>query len=158
MGIYQTIILGVVSGILTTCTLFVFSKFITLWLIPRYQEWRYQGADVNGTWVADLIQSEPAIRTKHSLSIRQHAHKLSGSLHFEFESESKSFTTDFEVSGEYWEGYFILVFKSVDRKLFSRASSVMKLIDGGNGMAGHFSFRNVDLDSVSTVPLILTRS
>lgn len=159
MEITQTIVLGVLSGILTTFLLFILSKFVTHWLIPRYQEWRYQGADVNGTWIADYTEDTPEkVRTKYSLNLQQHAHKLKGTLHFEFESDKKSFTTVFDVTGEYWEGYFTITFKSIDRKRFSRASMVMKLIEGGSAMAGHFSFRNVVEDSVNTVPLALVRS
>ena len=54
MSNFETIILGVVTGIITTVILFLLNKLITLWLLPLYQEWRYQGADVAGTWVADL--------------------------------------------------------------------------------------------------------
>lgn len=159
MNIVETIIIGVITGILTTVIIFLASKLITLWLIPRYQEWRYQGADVAGTWIADFgDQNDTSVRTKYSLNLVQRAHKLSGALHFEFENSQKNFTSDFHVEGEYWEGYFTITFKSIDRKLFSRATMVMKLIDGGGAMSGHFSFRDVVNDSVSTVPLVLTRS
>lgn len=159
MEIVETVILGVVSGIATTFTLFLASKFVTLWLIPQYQEWRYQGADISGTWIAD-IKEETGIpmRAKYSLNLIQHAHTLKGTLHFEFESEQNTFSTDFEASGEYWEGYFSIMFKSIDRKRFSRASMIMKLTNGGTSMQGHFSFRNVNVDNVSTVPLMLIRS
>ena len=159
MNIAETIILGIVTGILTSFLIFLGSKLTTLWLIPRYQEWRYQGADIAGTWVADLgDETDSSLRTKYSLKLIQRAHNLSGTLHFEFENSQKNFTSDFYVNGEYWEGYFTITFKSVDRKLFSRATMVMKLIDGGGGMRGHFSFRDVVNDSVSTVPLVLIRS
>ena len=68
MDITQTIVLGVVSGILTTFLLFVLSRFVTHWLIPRYQEWRYQGADVNGTWVADYTEVAPERSTNKALT------------------------------------------------------------------------------------------
>ncbi|MCK2150160.1 hypothetical protein MYE70_13945 [Marinobacter alexandrii] len=159
MDIYETIFLSVVAGVLTAFILFVLSKFVTLWLVPQYQIWRYQGADVNGIWVADLSEDNPEkVRTKYSLNLKQRAHDLKGTLHFEFESDAKSFTSDFEASGEYWEGYFTITFKSVDRKRFSRASMVMKLVEGGGAMVGHFSFRNVVSDTVNTVPLALIRS
>lgn len=159
MSIFETIILGVITGIITAVILFLLNKLITLWLIPLYQEWRYQGADVAGTWFADLNdQTDATVRTKYSLNLIQKAHTLSGTLHFEFKSEQKNFATDFYVTGEYWEGYFTMTFKSADHKRFSRASMVMKLVDGGGAMAGHFSFRNVAEDSVNTIPLALLRS
>ncbi|APE00821.1 hypothetical protein BM526_02475 [Alteromonas mediterranea] len=159
MSNFETIILGVVTGIITTVILFLLNKLITLWLLPLYQEWRYQGADVAGTWIADLNdQKDTTVKTKYSLNIIQKAHTLSGTLHFEFKSEQKNFATDFYVIGEYWEGYFTMTFKSVDRRRFSRASMVMKLVDGGGAMVGHFSFRNVVEDSVNTVALALVRS
>ena len=66
--------------------------------MPLYQEWRYQGADVAGTWVADLNdQIDTTVRAKYSLNIIQ-KHTLSGTLHFEFKSEQKNFATDFYVT------------------------------------------------------------
>lgn len=160
MGVAINIFIGVISGVITAVLLALANKIFWKSFVPWFQEVRYQGADVSGTWIHDFESSVPEekLQTKFSLSLQQSAHTLQGSLHFEFKNDIRNFAIDFEVSGEYWEGYFMLTCKSKDRKKFSRASMLMKLVQGGSGMQGHFTFRNVIQDAAETVPLLLLRN
>jgi len=157
LSIFQTVLLGIVSGIATTFILWLVSKMFILWFIPSYQAWRYHGADVSGNWKSDNTYDDGS-RVKVSMQLVQHAHTLKGSVFFEIESEHKNVSSNFLVSGEYWEGYFTITLKSIDRKMFSNGALVMKLAEGGCLMVGHFTFRNVVKDEVESEPLILNRS
>ncbi|MFT5757351.1 MAG: hypothetical protein ACI9LM_002080 [Alteromonadaceae bacterium] len=128
-----------------------------LWFIPSYQSWRYEGADVSGAWNSDNTYDDGS-RIKVSMQLTQHAHILEGSLFYEIESESKCISSNFLVKGDYWEGYFTITLKSINRKMFSNAALVMKLTDGGGAMIGQFTFRNVVRDEVGSEPLKLFRS
>jgi len=160
MEVTINIFLGVISGVITTVLLALAHKLFWKSFVPWFQEVRYQGADVSGTWTHDFESdgTQELLRTKFSLSLQQSAHNLSGSLHFEFKNNIKNFSVDFDVYGEYWEGYFMLTCKSKDRKIFSRASMLMKLVQGGSSMQGHFTFRNVTQDVPDTIPLLLLRN
>jgi len=147
MNIDQNILMGVVTGVLTAVLLFLVKEFWSKTLIPLYQKVKYQGADVSGSWFAEFPSDDGSV-SKFSLTLNQNAHNITGSMHFVFTSSEKNYTIDYNLSGEYWEGYLQLNCRSKDRKRYSHASSFLKLINGGTGLLGSFSFRNVMTDNV----------
>ncbi|WP_144777394.1 hypothetical protein [Marinobacter maritimus] len=163
---------GVVAGIFTAMLIFSAKGLWLRVIAPWYAALRYQGADIAGSWYAkvkelptdfnpdtqDADEVEGIGSSTFSLILRQSAHRISGSLQFSFEGTDRRFNLDYDVEGEYWEGYIALYCKSKDKKMFSQAYFFMKLISNGLGLYGSFSFRNAATDQVQTVSLRLDRN
>jgi len=158
MGTQESIFIGVISGILTAILIYAVSWLWVKVLTPKYQNFRYQGADISGSWFAEYNDEGNKVRSTFSAVLTQNAHKVTGSLQFSFVSPDRKFSIDYNVSGEYWEGYLNLMCRSKDRKVFSHASMFLKLINGGTGLLGQFCFRNAFEDKVENMVLGLDRS
>lgn len=156
MNAQESIILGVLSGVLTSALIFMVSQLWINTFVPWYQSLRYQGADISGSWFAEF--SDEKSKSSFSAVLIQQAHNITGTLHFTFTSAERKFSVDYNLTGEYWEGYLNLMCRSKDRKVFSHATTFLKLINNGSGLLGQFCFRNAYEDKVTNVPLGLDRS
>ncbi len=150
--------LGVISGILTACALFLIKEFWLKILVPWYRSFRYQGADISGGWFAEYTEENTGVKSTYSVVIQQNAHRITGSMQCSFVSPERKFNIDYNLSGEYWEGYLNLACRSKDRKIYSHASMFLKLVNGGSGLLGQFCYRNVFEDKVNNFHLGLDRN
>lgn len=157
MNTQESIILGVISGVLTSALIFVVRWWWINFLTPWYQSFRYQGADISGSWFAEFTDTELNIKSTYSAVFKQSAHTITGSLQFSYVSPERKFSIDYNLSGEYWEGYLNLMCRSKDRKVYSHAAMFLKLINGGAGLLGQFCFRDAFGDKVDSMPLWLDR-
>jgi len=91
--------------------------------------------------------------------LQQNVHLVTGSIRFTYKSPSaQDFDIDYNVHGEYWEGYLNLICRSKNRKSYAHASAFLKPINNGAGLEGQFCFRHAVNDKVDSFPLILIRS
>ncbi|AUJ72418.1 hypothetical protein [Pseudoalteromonas sp. NC201] len=155
---FETILLGVAAGILTTMTIFIAKGIWLKIILPSYQSARYQGADISGSWEKDYENKQKGTLSSFSFVIKQNAHDVSGSLYFVHKSPEKNFSVDYELIGEYWEGYLTLSCRSKDRRVFSQGAIFLKLTNNGKAFNGYFSFRNSSDDIVSSNKLELKRN
>jgi hypothetical protein len=155
---YQSIILGVVAGIITAVALFLLKELWLKSLFPLYQKHRYQGADISGSWTKEYEDSEKKSKSTFSLVLTQKAHKVTGSMYFTNTSPERKINNDYTLTGEYWEGYLTLNARSKDRKVFSNGSMFLKLTGNGKNLDGYFAFRNSFEDVVSSSGLKLNRN
>ena len=157
------IVIGVVAGIFTAAIIFAAKGVWVNLIAPWYISLRYKGADISGSWYAKIDQRElptgapenasrddPGVSI-FSLVLKQRAHQINGSMQFSFDGKRKKFNIDYDVSGEYWEGYLALYCKSKNRKVFSQGMMFLKLINNGACLLGSFSFRNAITDKVEHV-------
>lgn len=154
----ESIVLGVISGVLTATMIYLAKEFWLKILLPWYQGFRYQGADISGSWFAEYNDNSEGIKSTYSVSLKQSAHKVTGSMQFSFVSEDRKFNINYNLSGEYWEGYLNLTCRSKDRKMYSHGSMFLKLINNGSGLLGQFNFRHAYEDKVVTFPLGIDRN
>ncbi|WP_331352664.1 hypothetical protein [Cellvibrio sp. UBA7671] len=165
------IITGVVAGIFTAILIFGATELWKKTISPWYTALRYQGADISGSWHAKIneikaieqngaetAQNQVIGVSTFSVLLKQKAHYVTGTMQFSYDGESKEFNIDYEISGEYWEGYLCLYCKSRNKRAFSQASMFMKLINNGTGLLGSFAFRNAITDQVQTVWLGIDRN
>jgi len=143
-----TIVLGVVSGILTTAFLYMLSRFFTVVLLPWYQRVKYEGVDLNGTWTGKVIDSDEIV-FPFRLILDQNAHELTGTATLD---KSKAMdgdpATTYSLSGNAWEGYVTLNYKSVDKTRLSFATSLLRVVRGGRKLEGYFIFRDLRHDEI----------
>jgi hypothetical protein len=158
MSSYQSIILGVVAGIITAISLFLLKELWLKSLLPLYQKCRYQGADVSGAWTKEYEDDNKESKSTFSIVLTQNSHKVTGSMYFTNFSPERKICNDYTLTGEYWEGYLTLNARSKDRKVFSNGSMFLKLTGNGKCLDGYFAFRNSFDDVVTSKALKLDRN
>ncbi len=157
MSPQESITLGVFSGVITAALLFLAKEFWVKIITPWYQGFRYKGADISGSWYAERNDNDAGIQASYTAVFQQSAHIVTGSMQVLYSGPDRKFTVDYQLSGEYWEGYLNLSCRSKDRKMYSHASLFLKLINGGGGLLGQYCFRNAFEDVVSHIPMGLDR-
>ncbi|EKO3372894.1 hypothetical protein RDG65_002351 [Vibrio fluvialis] len=160
MNVTETIILGVISGVLTTGLLWITATLINNTISPLIKRMLYRGADVSGVWSIKKKNPRPDGHSdvSYTLAINQSAEKVKGTFQIDYGSSDKSFVTVYDVTGEYWEGYFTFIFRSKNKKEYSQGVMLMKAIHGGQAMEGSICFRDVVQDKSVTINLLLARS
>ncbi len=174
------ILIGIVVGILTSAVLSGLKWVVFDKIVPFWQSIRYEGADLSGNWGAYFLDANSSF----TLVISQSAHKVTGTLIYqnvpgpvpndqearpegeEGENHNEApadiaderYTIEYQINGEYWEGYLNIYCRTKNRKSFANGSLFAKLISNGNGLAGQFSFRHAADDSVVSMPLTFART
>lgn len=144
------LVIGIVSGILTSWFLYFVKVLFDTKVTPYLRETKYQGVKIEGIWVGE--NTESASR----LLLEQSAHELTGSLTINFKVNAIP-VLDFNVRGYMWEGFITLNMIPKDRRITSYATALLKLHDGGYQLVGKWCFRNVQTEEVEAWPMSLAR-
>ncbi len=80
----NSLFLGIVSGIITTALLWLFSSYRKNTFIPWYEKRLYKGVNIQGVWklvddVHDIKDAEEPWGQYETLNLKQVAHRLTGS-------------------------------------------------------------------------------
>jgi hypothetical protein len=151
-----TIVLGIVSGIITTALLYLAGIVFTKIIIPWYQKIIYQGVDLNGEWKFERqLNNESEI---FRLSLVQNANSISGQLTYLRINNEETREVNYLLNGSVWEGYLTLNMKSKDRRAIAYATSLLKVERGGRELKGNHCFRNFRTDQVDSTDLLYTRA
>ena len=157
MDIPTTIILGIVSGILTSALLLLIINIFKKIIIPWYQITIYRGIDINGVWKQEIQQNKDD-KENYTLSLKQKGHILKGTLSI-FQSHKETVgEIVFEANGELLDGNVILSMKTQDIRQQGMATILAKCTGGGVKLEGSLSFLNAYKDKIHAIPISLQRS
>jgi hypothetical protein len=153
-------IVGIVTGILTTVVLFVIKTIWDTKLRPLLEELRYGGVKIDGKWEGHGKGKSDTGEwsTDMLVFLTQSAHSLGGTYVLKHQSPSNSFEIHFKIRGYIWEGYAILNFTPLDRRVTSSATALLKIAGGGINLTGQISYRNVNTEQVCSEPMTLSRA
>lgn len=147
---------GVLSGVITAALLCITTALLRRIVIPWYQEMRYQGIDLRGTW--ELNTSPDGTNANMIMTIKQSAHHLTGNARLIFNiAEKQGKDLEFEVYGSVWEGYLTLNLRSADRTRISFITMLLKVVGGGRELKGVMAARNTKDDCVDPHNISFTR-
>lgn len=158
MDYFETILLGVTAGVLTSLSLFFLKSIWISTFLPMYQAARYQGADVSGVWSSEYYDEKLKSKATFSLDLKQRAHRLDGSLFFSHKSGDEKTSVNYNIEGEYWEGCLTLKCRNTDRKGFSQGSMFLKITYNGHRLDGSFSYRSSKTGDVVNSPIYMDRN
>ncbi|MEX5404628.1 hypothetical protein VPH47_10275 [Stenotrophomonas sp. WED208] len=149
------VVLGVVTGVLTSGLLWAVKSLWTKSIEPYLSKVRYKGLDVSGPWTAIDLSETAAIR--FSMDLKQSAHTLRGTCMMELYSVDNEFKVMLDVTGDLWEGYISLTLKPEDRKISSYSVALLKVAGGGVALVGGHLFRNVNDEKVDDMIVSFVR-
>lgn len=157
MNYTENVLLGVLSGVLTSGLLFGLGTFFVKVLSPWLRSIRYQGVDVSGTYTAELVNDPGEPNSHITLTLIQSAYELSGTFHMLHKKPANAFELTFEVRGRLWDNYLSLSMVPVDRKVTSIANGLFRFIGGGVGLQGVMVIRDTFAEQVVSNQLVLRR-
>lgn len=157
MTTFESIVLGVVSGVLTSALLYAIGFVIKRHILPWYQEVIYQGVDINGVWATE-VESEN-VKAKMEMTLFQHAHALSGQTTVVQGKDLNNPTNinNLRVQGHVWEGFLTLNMQSQDRTRLSYATSLLEVLNGGLTLKGSYVYRSIQSDEIRSIELTWRR-
>lgn len=150
MSAISEIVIGTVSGVITSALIFLFIQTFKKVILPWYRSEVYRGIDIEGTWVHEFTAGEEKLFT-HRLLLRQNGHDISGESLVTKIHPTETADISQEIVGHVWEGYVILNLLPKDRKRTSYGTLMLKVNNIGRTMSGFNLFRNGVEDVVMSV-------
>ena len=149
MSVSETIILGIIAGVLTTIFIALSLAVLNSLLIPWYRKIVYPGIDISGEWNTSLQTKD--VNETAIMVIEQRADKISCIMtisihHSETDIEMKTY----KMSGQFEDSFLSLRGKNINNKHIGIDVALLQVINGGNKMIGYeawFSTIHDEIDS-----------
>lgn len=142
-GLAESIVIGVVSGVITAVAVAAFLLFVRKVTVPWYQAITYSGIDISGDWFG----VDPELTQRVEIRLKQSAKSLKGTAIFNYsgfgndpeEREYESIRT-FKLNGLTQDRFVTLTLRHTDGNRLGLNCYLMEIIGDGRRMAGVFSF------------------
>ena len=132
----SNIIIGILTGILTTALLYLISKIFMDLVMPWYRSVKYTGIDVSSVW--ETKQDFESSLEYSLLNLSQRADKLNGLWTISItkngsdENEIKTFT----VEGEIEDRFALLTSKNTDKRQIGIGTMLIEAVGNGFELLG----------------------
>ena len=145
----SNIILGIVSGILTSLLIYIIIIIFNKIIIPWYQKMIYIGIDISGEWVNTHTTPSGTV-TNEILYIKQKASKIECvcTKHKKRKNGKEEFST-LKFSGEIEDSIIALIGKNIRKDILGKNTLLLKVVNGGKRLEGYaswFSVTKSDID------------
>ncbi len=156
----QSLIIGVVSGIVTTALIYLAVQIFRKIVIPWYQSIIYQGLIVSGEWrVASLSTGEGQ---EIVLNLTQKAHRLEGTATYVRKTDTSNLLTEhiktFQIEGRVADRFAVLTLRHTERNRIGVEVLLLEIIGDGRKMAGYTTFYDVVENRIVSYACMLGRS
>jgi len=157
MNISETIILGVVSGIVTSALIFLLVKVFYKIIIPWYQDILYSGINLSGQWEEVTKYSRYTDHMKFNIS--QKNNKITGlaSLVKVNNTTQEAKSKILIITGKFQNGYLILTLENQDKRMQTLLTYLLKVNNGGELLAGNVTWVDVGTNNIKTAETQLKR-
>ena len=143
-----TIILGTVTGIVTSFVIWLFSIFFKKIFIPWYKSLLYEGIFVDGVWNCHYGESSEKYGT---VILNQKGHSIDGEMSIFLQPKKIPDNKIFSCRGKFINGNLILNYDSKDKKRLGSGSLVMTLLNDGRTLEGQRLYINSENGGVSII-------
>ena len=155
-GTYETIVISVLSGVITSVVVFSGVRFFEKVLVAWFRQITYRGIEVAGSW---FWRSHGA---QAKLEIKQFANKISGIYTYvPPDDDDENGATEikiYTVSGEIKDRFVQLTMNSADPKRLGVLSYVLEVVGDGNELRGCCIFYATNNHEISSESESLFRS
>jgi hypothetical protein len=158
--ITSDMVLGIVSGIVTGMLIYSFSILWKRILVPWYEERVYRGLDISGEWnvkhphpdEADMQWAQAGV-----LTLRQTAHRLTGTMTLTPKDTNSNETRTFLFSGEISDRFIWAWMSHSERSRLGYAVALLEVVGDGRSLKGRQVHYDVLNDVIDTAPTEYTR-
>lgn len=153
----SNIIIGIVTGVLTTALLYLISRVFIEWVIPWYRSIKYSGIDISGVWETE--QEFELSREYSLLNLVQKAERLDGLWTISI-TENKSSHNEiktYKVEGIIEDRFAILTAKNTDRRQIGISTILVEATGNGYELEGSEVWYSVDNKKIKTNSIFFKR-
>jgi len=157
MSTEETIIYGVIAGIITSFIIFLLLLVFNNIIAPWYRSFIYQGLDINGVWI-EVNEHEGAIDTSKIL-LTQHAQQIKGLMtvvKYHTDTEETEIK-NFKMKGYFRDGHVILTGENSNKKYRGHITYLLSVTEGGSSLSGQLSWVDSGSDRIGSSETVLSR-
>ncbi|MFA7000477.1 MAG: hypothetical protein WC241_05225 [Candidatus Paceibacterota bacterium] len=146
---FKALLVGIISGILTTVIIYTIVSIFKRILLPWYQELIYRGLDINGEWREKQVLAN-GIVIENVINLKQKGHKLSGTVTVikKFPKKEDSEIKIFDIKGNFYDRLVSASCKNSDRKSIGCYNILLEVMHGGKEMVGSFAWYDVGTNRI----------
>jgi hypothetical protein len=156
MSPQESIILGVISGIITTLLISLSLVFFNKIFLPWYRSCTYGGIDISGEWASELNTKD--VKESALMIISQKANSVTAqmtvSIHHKDDGVEQKI---YNLRGEFENRFLSLTGKNSNNKHIGVDVSLLEVINGGKRMSGIESWFSTVKNAVDSEPVIWIR-
>jgi len=138
------IIIGIITGVLTTALLYLISKMFIDWIIPWYRSVKYTGIDVSGVW--ETNQKFKNSKEYSLLNLQQKADRLDGLWTISITEDGSDINEikTFKVAGNIEDRFALLTAKNTDKRQIGISTLLLEAVGNGFELEGSEIWYSVD--------------
>jgi len=140
----SNIIIGILTGILTTAFLYLISRMFLDWVLPWYRTIKYTGIDVSGVW--ETKQDFADSKEYSLLNLSQKADKLTGlwTISITQNGSDENEIKTFIVEGSIEDRFALLTSKNTDKRQIGIGTMLIEAVGNGFELLGCETWYSVD--------------
>lgn len=140
----SNIIIGILTGILTTALLYLISRMFIDWVMPWYRSVKYTGIDVSGVW--ETKQDFESSVEYSLLNLSQRADKLKGlwTISITQNGSDENEIKTFSVEGTIEDRFALLISKNTDKRQIGIGTMLIEAVGNGFELLGCETWYSVD--------------
>ena len=145
----NSILLGIVSGVLTTALLWLLNNFRVKTFTPWYERRVYKGVSIQGTWqLVDEAGDDPWAQYE-IISLKQTAHRLIGSANLVPKKDVDTDPISLDLKGDVSDRFVTLTLRSPTQNRLSYSVSLLEIVSDGNILRGSTVIYDVSNEKIS---------
>ncbi len=157
----SNILLGVVSGLVTAITIYLFSVVWKKQIVPWYEQRVYKGVTLQGTWaLVDTQKTEPTDRRWtqiETFDISQTAQHISGTLTLSPKESVQGNVVALTVTGEITDRFVTMLMKSPSQNRLAYGVLLGQVVGDGNRIEGQTAYYDVEENVIAAAKVIYQR-
>lgn len=156
-------LIGVLSGVLTTILVYVSSLFLKRVVLPNYRIYLYRGLDITGQWRVKQDQiavdgEELSVKRETTVVLKQKGHDLEGrATSTALGGGAHQAIYTYAATGEIKDRFVMLSFKADDRDRIGYSSFLLEVVGDGRRMVGYRVFYALLRRKVSAISVEFER-
>lgn len=150
----ENLVLGLISGLVTTLLIVVFKNFWDFVVIPWFEERVYKDIKIEGQWFSSYPDSVSPIR-QEVISLKRRGHAINGEIVC---TNGPDTGEKYHISGSFRNMMLPLTYESCDSTKSDRGAIALKATKNGKRLVGKIAMYNDITDVVATATIIWFRT
>lgn len=140
----SNIVIGILTGIITTAILYLISRMFVDWVMPWYRSVKYTGIDISGVW--ETKQDFDSSKEYSLLNLTQKADRLCGlwTISITKNGSDENEIKTFKIEGTIEDRFALLTSKNTDQRQIGIGTMLIEAVGNGFELSGCETWYSVD--------------
>ena len=157
MGNMESLVIGVVSGILTSALIYLLILIFTRIVLPWYRQLMYRGIEVQGEWTSSM-HLRPELIQEWSMELKQKADSVSGDLSQSKCQDGQIIKTEtLRLTGSLKDRFLSGSIHPVEKSRLGICMILLEIVGDGSEMQGCVGWYDIGTKSIMSDDIELKR-